>query len=60
MHTEYEARVLEINKKELEKRLLELGATKVADFDYKRRIYNFHPESNKKWKDYELMVLKLL
>lgn len=49
MHTEYEARVLEINKKELEKRLLELGATKVADFDYKRRIYNFHPETNKKW-----------
>jgi adenylate cyclase class 2 len=49
MHTEYEARVLEINKEELEKNLEKLGAKKVADFDYKRRIYDFHPKTEDKW-----------
>lgn len=49
MHTEYEVRVLEINKEKLEKRLKELGANKVADYNYKRRVYNFHPETPHKW-----------
>lgn len=46
---EYEARVLEINKEKVEERLKSLGAKKVADFDYKRRVYNFYPASDNKW-----------
>ena len=46
---EYEARVLEIQKERLEKKLENLGAQKIADFDYKRRIYNFNPATDGKW-----------
>lgn len=46
---EYEARVLEIDKAKLEEKLNLLGAKKVADFDYKRRVYNFNPKSDNKW-----------
>lgn len=46
---EYEARVLEINKESLEEKLKSLGAEKVADFDYKRRVYDFNPKSDGKW-----------
>lgn len=46
---EYEARILEIEKEKLEKKLESLGAKKVADFNYKRRIYNFNPAINSKW-----------
>lgn len=46
---EYEARVLEINKEELEKKLNDLGAKKVADFNYRRRVYNFSPATDGKW-----------
>ena len=49
MHTEYEARVLDVNKEELEKRLTELGAEKMADFDYRRKVYNFKPATDSKW-----------
>ena len=49
MHTEYEARVLEVNKEELVKNLTELGAEKIADFDYRRRVYNFNPVTDHKW-----------
>ena len=49
MHTEYEARVLEVNKEELVKKLTELGAEKTADFDYRRRVYNFNPVTDHKW-----------
>lgn len=49
MHTEYEARILDIDKDILEKRLTELGAEKIADFDYKRRVYNFNPITDRKW-----------
>ena len=49
MHTEYEVRVLDINKDELIKKLESLGAEKIADFDYKRRIYNFNPATDNKW-----------
>lgn len=46
---EYEARVLDIEKEKLEKKLESLGAEKIADFNYKRRVYNFHPASDGKW-----------
>lgn len=49
MHTEYEVRVLEIDKEKLIRKLEELGAKKIADFDYKRRVYNFVPRNPYKW-----------
>lgn len=49
MHTEYEVRVLDINKDNLIKKLEELGATKIADFEYKRRVFNFNPPTDTKW-----------
>lgn len=49
MHIEYEVRVLEINKEVLIKKLEALGAKKIADFNYRRRVYNFNPAVNHKW-----------
>lgn len=49
MHTEYEVRVLEIDKEKMIKKLEKLGAQKVADYDYRRRIYNFNPAVDHKW-----------
>ena len=49
MHTEFEVRVLDINKEELIKKLEKLNATKVADFEYKRRVFNFNPPTDNKW-----------
>ena len=49
MHTEYEVRVLDIDKEKLVTKLENLGAKKIADFDYKRRIYNFNPMTPHKW-----------
>lgn len=49
MKIEYEARVLEINKEKLEEKLVSLGAKKIADFDYKRRVYNFNPAERGRW-----------
>ena len=49
MHVEYEARVLEVDKEKLEDKLVSLGAKKVADFNYRRRVYDFKPKNNHKW-----------
>ncbi len=49
MHTEFEVRVLDINKEELIKKLEKLGAIKIADFEYKRRVFNFNPPTDNKW-----------
>lgn len=49
MHTEYEVRILEINKEELIEKLNKLGAKKIDEFDYKRRVYNFNPAVDYKW-----------
>ena len=49
MHTEYEVRVLDIDKEKIIKKLDELGAKKIADYNYKRRIYNFTPAVDSKW-----------
>lgn len=49
MHTEYEVRVLDIDKEKIIKKLESLGAKKIADFDYRRRVYNFHPAVDNKW-----------
>jgi len=49
LNTEIEARILDINKDELIKKLENLGAQKVADFDQKRYIYDFNPIEAHKW-----------
>ena len=49
MHTEFEVRILEINKEAIIKKLESLGAQKVSEFDYKRRVYNFNPPTDHKW-----------
>ena len=49
MHTEYELRVLDIDTEKVIKKLEELGAEKIAEFNYKRRVYNFHPAVDHKW-----------
>ena len=49
MGIEYEARVLGIDKDKLEEKLILLGAEKIADFDYKRKVYNFNPATRNKW-----------
>ena len=48
MHTEYEVRVLDINKEKLVEQLEKLGAIKIGDFEYKRRVFNFNPPTNNK------------
>ena len=49
MHTEYEVRVLDIDTEKIILKLEALGAEKIAEFDYKRRVYNFHPAVDHKW-----------
>jgi len=49
MHTEYEVRVLDIDKEKFIQKLEKLGAKKEADFNYRRRIYNFNPKTDNKW-----------
>ena len=39
MHTEFEVRVLDINKDKIIEKLELLGANKIAEFDYKRRVF---------------------
>lgn len=49
MKTEYEIRVLEINKEEIIKKLEELGATKKGEFNQKRYVYDLRPAETEKW-----------
>lgn len=49
MHTEYEVRVLEIDKEELVKKLESLGATFQWDYIQKRYVYDFIPKIDGKW-----------
>ena len=49
MKTEYEIRVLEINKNDIIKKLEEFGATKKGEFDQKRYVYDLKPVQNGKW-----------
>ncbi len=49
MHTEYEVRVLEINKEEIIKKLEELHATLEWDHIQRRYVYDFIPKQDKKW-----------
>ena len=49
MKTEYELRVLEINKEKIIKKLESLGAAKIGDFNQKRYVYDLKPAEKGKW-----------
>lgn len=49
MKTEYEIRVLEINKEEIIKKLEKLGAIKIGEFNQKRYVYDLKPVEENKW-----------
>lgn len=49
MKTEYEIRILEINKEEMIKKLEELGAIKKGKFEQKRYVYDLRPVEKGKW-----------
>ena len=49
MKTEYELRVLEINKEEMIKKLEKLGATKKGIFKQKSYVYDLKPAEKDKW-----------
>lgn len=49
MMTEYELRVLEINKEEMMKKLEKLGAKKIGEFFQKRYVYDLSPIQKGKW-----------
>ena len=46
---EYEVRVLEINKEEIQSKLKELNATLVEDVFQKRYVYDVKPVNKNKW-----------
>ena len=48
-HIEYEVRVLEINKEEIQKKLKQLNAVLVEDVFQKRYVYDFKPVVPSKW-----------
>ncbi len=49
MNIEYEARILEIDKDKLIKRLKDLNARFVGEFNQKRYVYNIIPKADGKW-----------
>ena len=49
MHTEYEVRVLEVNKEEIIKKLELLNAKKVGDWNQKRYVYDLKPKKEGEW-----------
>ena len=49
MKTEYEIRVLEVDKEEMIKKIEQLGATKVGEYHQRRYVYDFNPAQEGKW-----------
>lgn len=49
MNIEYEARILDIDKDKLIKRLNKLNAKFVGEFNQKRYVYNIIPKADGKW-----------
>ena len=49
MKTEYEIRILEIDKEEMIKKLENLGAKKVGEYEQKRYVYDLRPVEKGKW-----------
>lgn len=49
MKTEYELRVLEIDKDNIISRLEKLGAKKIGEYNQKRYVYDLNPACSGKW-----------
>ncbi len=49
MDTEFEERVLEVDKEDIIKKLEKLNAVKVGDFRQRRYVYDFHPKRENEW-----------
>lgn len=49
MKTEFELRILEVNKDKIINHLEKLGAKKIGEFDQKRYVYNLNPKQENKW-----------
>ena len=49
MKTEYEIRILEIDKEEMIKKLENLGAKKIGEYNQKRYVYDLKPIEKEKW-----------
>lgn len=49
MKTEYEVRILEINKEDFIRKLEKLGAKKKGEFAQKRYVYDLRPAEDGKW-----------
>ncbi len=49
MKTEYEIRILEINKEKIINQLEKLGAVKKGEYHQKRYVYDLKPAQNGKW-----------
>ena len=49
MKTEYEVRVIEIDKDEIIKKLEKLGAVKKGEYFQKRYVYDVKPENKSRW-----------
>lgn len=49
MHIEYEARILDINKEDIIKKLEKIGATKKGEYFQKRYVYDFKPKTKGKF-----------
>ena len=49
MHTEIEEKILEINVEEITKKLEQLKAIKVGEWNQKRYVYDFNPKRENSW-----------
>ncbi len=49
MDSEYEVRLLDINKKEFIQKILNYGAEYINEYNQKRYIYDFNPKVENKW-----------
>lgn len=49
MKTEYEIRILEVDKEEMIAKLETLGAKRIGEYNQKRYVYDLKPAENGKW-----------
>lgn len=49
MKTEYEIRILEINKEKIINKIEDLGAIKIGEYNQQRYIYDLKPAQDNKW-----------
>lgn len=49
MNTEYEARVLEIDREKIVQKIKDLGGKLVGEWEQKRYVYDFTPAEESKW-----------